>query len=92
MATKTKECKSYTLNALRNASKSFEASEQEIREKIISTAKNLIDGGGIDPDSFAGSFRVYEMVRDRYDRAVSDYERHQERCLCEIPADLEDIF
>lgn len=92
MITKTKECTSYTVNALRNASKSFESIEQEIRDQIIATAKNLLEGGSIDPDKFAGSFRAYEMVRDRYESARDSYERHQERCLCEIPADLDDLF
>jgi hypothetical protein len=91
MTNKT-ECKSYTLDNLRNAFKSFEQIEAEIHALIVSNAKDLIDGKAIDISDLARSYRAYEMVQERHERAVQSYEAHQERCRCEIPADMEEMF
>jgi hypothetical protein len=92
MATKAKECQNYSINALRKASADLDAIESKISEQIIAAAKNLLEGGHIDPSSFAGNFRVYKMVQDRFDTYKEGFELHQERCGCDIPDDLEGIW
>jgi hypothetical protein len=92
MATKAKECQSYTINALRKASADLDQIESKISEQILAAAKNLLEGGHIDPSSFAGNFRVYEMVQDRFDTYKEGFELHQERCGCDIPNDLDGIW
>ena len=92
MATKAKECQSYTINALRKANTDLDTIENDIKGQILEAAKNLLDGGHIDPSKFAGSFRVYEMVQERFEITRDGYEKHQDRCGCDIPDDLESIF
>ena len=92
MVAKTKECQSYTINTLRKASADLDEVESMIREQIIAAAKNLLEGGYIDPSVFAGNFRVYEMITDRFESAKDGYMRHQERCVCDIPDDIDAIF
>ena len=92
MKKKNPECASYAINGIRNAYKSFTEIDEEIRAKIINTAKGLIDGKDFDISDFAGSFRVRECVENRFNDAVDSYIRHQDRCHCTIPEDILEIF
>jgi hypothetical protein len=92
MATKAKECQSYTINALRKASADLDQIESKISQQILEAAKSLLEGGHIDPSSFAGNFRVYEMVQDRFNTYKEGFESHQEWCECSIPDDLDGIW
>ena len=77
---------------LRKVAQELDAIELEIKAKILSAAKDLLDGGYINPLDFAGSFRVYEMVTERFDKTRESYLIHQERHLCDIPDDLDELF
>ena len=90
MATKVTECISSI--QLRKVSQDLNAIESEIQEKILAAAKNLLDGGHINPLDFAGSFRVYEMVTERFDKTRESYMTHQDRHMCDIPDDLDELF
>lgn len=90
MVTKTTECVSSI--QLRKVAQELDAIESEIKAKILAAAKDLLDGGHINPLDFAGSFRVYEMVTDRFDSTINSYVTHQERHLCDIPDDLDELF
>lgn len=92
MKKKNPECASYAINGIRNAYKDFNQIDEEIRAKIINTAKGLIDGKDFDISDFAGSFRVRECVENRFNDAVDSYIRHQDRCHCTIPEDILEIF
>jgi hypothetical protein len=92
MVKKSTECSNYNIAAVRNAYNSLNQIEEEIHSKIIEAAKAKLEGNHIDVASLTGSFRVYEIIRDRFDESVNSYTRHQDNHLCEIPADLEEIF
>ena len=92
MVAKTKECQNVHAVLLRKASRDLNAIESEIQGKILAAAKNLLDGGYVNPLDFAGSFRVYEMIIERFDNTRDGYMAHQERCLCDIPDDLDELF
>lgn len=92
MVKKSKECPSHTVGTLRSAYSSLNRIEEEIHSKIIEAAKAKLEGNHIDVASLTGSFRVYEIVQEQFCDRVESYTRHQESHLCDIPADLEEIF
>lgn len=91
MAKKT-ECESYTLDALRNAWKSLDRSEQDIEIGIREIAKNLIESKPMNYDMLASNFRGYEFAKDRFDSAYESYCNHQDRHGCAVPEDIDQII